>query len=139
METMEILLVVSGLLGFLAAAVHGVGGEIWVVRSLSPAELPSSRLGGSHLTMAMIHASWHITTVGFLAAGAALLLAGTAVEGDASRALAMLGAASFTGFAVVVVASGAGDTRSIRPFLTHPGPAILTATAALAWWGALSV
>lgn len=135
---MDGLLILSGVLGLLAAAVHGVGGELWVVRKLSPAELPPSRLGSSRLTMAMIHASWHITTVGFLAAGTALLLAGTAVEGDASRALAMLGAASFTGFAAVVVASGAGDTRSLRPFLTHPGPAILTATAVLAWWGALS-
>lgn len=136
---MDALLIVSGSLGFLAAAVHGVGGEIWVVRKLSPAELPSSFLGNSRLTKAMIHASWHITTVGFLAAGAALFLAGTAVEGDAARALAILGAASFTGFAAVVVPSGAGDTRSVKPFLTHPGPALLTATAALAWWGTLSL
>jgi hypothetical protein len=134
---MDVPLIISGSLGFLAAAVHGLGGEILVVRKLSPAQLPPSYFGGPRVTKAMIHASWHITTVGFAAAGAALLLAGTAVEGDASRALAMFGAASFTGFAAVVVASGAGDTRSLRPLLAHPGPAALTATAALAWWGAL--
>jgi hypothetical protein len=136
---MDAALIISGSLGLLAAAVHGVGGEIWVVRKLSPAELPSTRLGGSRLTKAMIHASWHITTVGFLASAVALLLAGSSVDGDAARALAALGAASFSGFAAVVVASGAGDTRSLKPFLTHPGPVILTATAALAWWGTLSI
>ena len=136
---MDVLLIVSGSLALTGAAIHGLGGELWVIRQLSPAELPASRLGGPRLTMAMIHASWHMTTVGFLAAGIALLLAGTAVEGEASRALAMFGAASFTGFAAVAVASGVVDSRSVKALLGHPGPAILTATAALAWWGALTI
>ncbi|MGH2956466.1 MAG: hypothetical protein ACRDL6_05660 [Solirubrobacterales bacterium] len=133
----SVLLIVAGSLALLGAAVHGAGGEVLVVRRLSPGMLPASRLGGPNMTMAMIHASWHMTTVAFLAAGIALMLSGTVVEGDASRALAMLAAGAFTGFAAVAVVSGAAQTRSLRPLFEHPGPAILIATAGLAWWGAL--
>ena len=136
---MDVPLIVAGSLAVLAAAVHGAGGEILVVRKLSPAALPPSRLGGPKLTMAMIHASWHMTTVAFLAAGIALLLSGTVVEGDAARALAMPAAAAFTGFAAVAAVAVAANTRSLRPLFEHPGPAILSATAALAWWGALGL
>lgn len=136
---MDAPLIVAGLLGVLAAAVHGAGGELLVVRRLTPGTLPSTRFGGPRTSMAMIHASWHITTVAFLASGIALLVSGTAVEGDASRGLALSAAAAFTGFATVVVALGAADTRSLRPLLKHPGPAALSVTAALAWWGALSI
>ncbi len=134
---MDLPLIVAGSLAIIGAAVHGAGGEVLVVRKLSAAELPPSRLGGPRLTMAMIHASWHMTTVAFLAVGVALLLAGTSLDEDASRALAVLGAVAFTGFAATAIASGAGDTRSLRPLVKHPGPALLTLTAVLAWLGAL--
>ncbi len=42
-----------------------------------------------------------------------------------------------TGFAAVVVGLGAADTKSPRSLFRHPGPIVLTATAALAWWGAV--
>jgi hypothetical protein len=35
------------------------------------------------------------------------------------------------------VGLGAAYTQSPRSLFRHPGPAVLTATAALAWWGAL--
>jgi hypothetical protein len=38
---------------------------------------------------------------------------------------------------VVVDGLAAGSARFPRLLLHHPGPALLTATAALAWWGAL--
>ena len=58
------------------------------------------------------------------------------------RAIAVVAAAAFTGFAVLAIALGtAYSPRSplAHPaeLLTHPGPAVLAATAALAWWGAL--
>lgn len=84
----------------------------------------------------MVHASWHIATVAFVAAAAALLLAGTAVEGDAARALGLLGAAAISGYAAVVLLLGAAGL-SPRAFFQHPAPSLLTLTAALAWWGAL--
>ena len=40
------------------------------------------------------------------------------------------------GVPAVAVVLGAA-TQSPRSLLLHPGPAVLTATAALAWWGAL--
>jgi hypothetical protein len=125
-------MIAAGCLAVVAAAVHGVAGEVLVVGKLSPAFLPSSRFGGPRATKAMIHVTWHITTVAFLAVGVALVLAGSVLDDDAARAIGLLAAAVFTGFAAVAV--GMASPRSL---LRHPAPAVLTATAALAWWGAL--
>jgi hypothetical protein len=76
-------LIVAGFVSILGAAIHGVGGEVLIVRRLSPGTLPS------------------------------------------------------TGFAALAVALGAANRKSSRSLLRHPGPAVLTATAALAWWGVL--
>jgi hypothetical protein len=130
---MNVPLIAAGSLAILGAAVHGVGGEVLVVRKLATAMLPSSRFGGPRATMTMIHATWHMTTVGFLTVGSALLLAGSVLDGDTARAIALLAAGASTGFAAVAVGLGA----SPRSLLRHPAPAMLTATAALAWWGAL--
>jgi hypothetical protein len=130
-------LILAGSLATLAAAIHGIGGEVLVVRKLSLDVLPSTRFGGPRMTQAMIHVSWHIATVAFLAVGVALLVAGTVVDGDAARALRLAGAGAFTGFAAVALALGALRTGSPRALLRHPGPIVLGATAALAWWGAL--
>jgi hypothetical protein len=129
-------LIAAGALALVGAAVHGAGGEILVVRKLSPEALPSTRFGGPRMTKTMIHASWHMTTVGFLTVGCALLLSGSVLDGDAARAISIVAAAAATGFAGIAVGMG-GRTQSPRSLLRHPGPAVLTATAALAWWGAL--
>ena len=51
---MNVPLILAGSLAVLGASVHGAGGEILVVRNLSPASLPGSRFGGPKATMAMI-------------------------------------------------------------------------------------
>jgi hypothetical protein len=130
-------LIVAGSLALVGAAVHGVGGELLVVRKLSVGTLPSSRFGGPTMTKAMIHVTWHLTTIAFLTVGVALLLSGSVLDGDTARAIGLLGAGAFTGFAALAVGLGAAYTRSPRSLLVHPGPAVLTATAALAWLGAL--
>jgi hypothetical protein len=130
-------LIVAGSLAILGAAVHGVGGEILVVRRLSPAMLPSSRFGGPRATKTMIHVTWHITTIAFLSVGSALLLSGSVLHGDAARGIGLLAAGASTGFAAVTVGLGAASSQSPRSLLRHPAPSVLTATAALAWWGAL--
>jgi hypothetical protein len=119
-------LVAAGCLAVAGAAIHGVGGEVLVVRKLSP---------GS--AKAMIHVTWHLTTVAFLAVGAALLLSGSVLDGDAARGIGIYSAGTTTGFAAVAVGLGAAHARSPRSLFRHPGPALLTVTAALAWWGAL--
>jgi hypothetical protein len=130
-------LIAAGCLAVLAAAVHGVAGERLVVRRLSAGTLPSSPFGGARMTMAMIHATWHLTTVAFCAVGVALLLSGSVLHGEAARGAGVVAAGAATGFAAVVVGLGVAHMRSPRTLLRHPGPAILTATAALAWWGVL--
>jgi hypothetical protein len=130
-------LIVAGSLAILGAAIHGVGGEVLVVRKLSPGTLPSSRFGGPRMTKSMIHATWHMTTIAFLTVGSALLLSGSVLHGDTARGIALVAAAASTGFAAIALGLGAAYTQSPRSLLRHPGPAVLTATAALAWWGAL--
>lgn len=130
-------LIVAGSLAVAGAAIHGVGGELLVVRKLSPANLPASRFGGASATKSMIHVTWHLTTIAFLTVGVSLLLAGAVLDGDAARGIGLVAAAAATGFAAVTVGLGVAYARSPRLLLRHPGPAVLTATAALAWWGAL--
>jgi hypothetical protein len=130
-------LIVAGSLALLGAAVHGVGGELFVVRRLSPATLPSSRFGGPRMTKAMIHVTWHLTTIAFLTVGSALLLAGSVLDGDAARGIGLVAAGAATGFAALALGLGAAYMRSPRSLFRHPAPAVLTLTAALAWWGAL--
>jgi hypothetical protein len=132
----NIALVVAGSISILGAAIHGAAGEILVVRKLSPGTLPSTRFGGSGMTRAMLHVTWHMATVGLLMVGCALLLAGSVLDGDAARDVALVAAAGSTGFAAVALALG-GSAQPLRSVVRHPGPAVLTATAALAWWGAL--
>jgi hypothetical protein len=132
----DVPLIAAGSLALLAAAIHGIGGEVWVVRKLSLETLPSSRFGGARMTMAMIHVTWHVTTLAFLTVGCALLVAGTALEGDAARAIGVVGAAAFTGFALLGLGLG-GATASPRALIRHPGPLAFVAIAALAWLGAV--
>jgi hypothetical protein len=130
-------LIGAGSLAVLASLVHGIGGEVLVVRKLSPEALSASPFGGPRTTRAMIHVTWHVTTIAFLTVGLALLLSGSVLEGDTARGVALCAAATSTGFAAVVVGLGAADSRSPRLLLRHPGPVVLTLTVALAWWGAL--
>jgi len=130
-------LILAGSLAVIGAAIHGVGGELLVVRKLSPEMLPSSRFGGPGMTKTMIHVAWHLTTVAFLTVGCALLLSGTVLDGDAARGIGLVAAAASTGFAALTVGLGGTYRHFPRSLLRHPGPVLLTATAALAWWGAL--
>ena len=134
---MDVALILAGLLAILAAAIHGVAGELLVMRKLSPGTLPPSRFGGPGATRTMIHATWHMTTLAFLTVGSALLLAGSVLDDDAARAIGLLAAVAFTGFAALAAGLGVANSRSSRSLLRHPGPAVLAATAALAWWGSL--
>src|SRR6266849_4375131 len=133
---MNVQLIVAGSLAILGAAIHGVGGEVLVVRELSAGMLPSSRFGGPGMTKSMIHITWHMTTIAFLTVGSALLLSGSVLHGDTARGIGLVAAAASTGFAALAVGLGAAGTRSPRSLFRHPGPVALTLIAALAWWGA---
>lgn len=134
---MNIAFVAAGVIAVLGAAVHGIAGELLVVRKILSTTLPPTRFGGPAMTKAMLHVTWHVTTVAFLTIGCALVLAGSVIHGEAARALALFAAGGATGFAAVIVGLGAASTRSPRALLRHPGPLLLGAVAALAWWGAL--
>jgi hypothetical protein len=133
----NVLLLAAGSLAILGAAIHGGAGEVLVVRKLSPATLPASSLGGPRTTKAMIHVTWHMTTVAFLSAGVALLLSGSVLDGDAARGIAMVAAAACTGFAAIAIVLGVAYARSPKSLFRHPAAILLTAAATLAWLGAL--
>ena len=59
-------------------------------RRLSPGMLPSSRFGGPRSTKAMIHVTWHLTTIAFVTVGFALLLSGSVLHGDTARGIALV-------------------------------------------------
>jgi len=134
---MNVPLIVAGSLAILGTAIHGVGGEVFVVRKLSPEVLPSNAFGGPRTTKLMIHVTWHLTTIAFLTVGFALLLSGAVLQGDAARGIGLVAAAASTGFAAIAMGLTAAYTHSPRSLFRHPGPVLLTATAALAWWGVL--
>ena len=83
---MDVPLIIAGSIAIVGAAIHGVGGEVLVVRELSKEKLPSTRFGGPGMTKAMIHVTWHLTTIAFLTVGSALVLSGSVLQGDAARA-----------------------------------------------------
>ena len=130
---MNVPLILAGSLAIVGAVIHGVGGEVLVARKLSPAMLPPSPFGGPRATKAMIHVTWHLTTIAYVTVGSALLLSGSVLHGDAARGIGLLAAGTSTGFAAVAV----GLAASPRSLLRHPGPAMLIVTAALAWWGTI--
>jgi hypothetical protein len=136
-DLVDVPLIVAGSLAILGAAIHGVGGEVLVVRKLSPETLPPSRFGGPKTTKSMIHVTWHMTTIAFLTVGFALLLAGSVLDGEAARGIGLVAAGAATGFAAIAVGLGVAYSRSLRSLFRHPAAVVLTATAALAWWGAL--
>jgi hypothetical protein len=138
---MNVPLIVAGLLALVATAIHGVAGELLVIRRLAPESLPSTRFGGGSMTKAMIHVTWHIATVAFLTVACALILSGTVLDGDAAQALSLTAAAAATGFAALALGVGAatqgGARQAVASLGRHPGPVALAAMAAFAWWGAL--
>ncbi|TMK98335.1 MAG: hypothetical protein E6G34_11890 [Actinobacteria bacterium] len=134
---MNVALILAGSLAILGAAIHGVGGEVLIVRKLSPGTLPSTRFGGPGATKSMLHVTWHMTTVAFLTVGSALLLSGSVLHGDSARGIGLLAAGASSGFAALAVGLPAAHTHSARSLFRHPAPAVLILTAALAWWGAL--
>ncbi|HKP89494.1 MAG TPA: hypothetical protein VJT75_05910 [Thermoleophilaceae bacterium] len=133
---MDAALIAAGSLGLAGAAIHGVAGELLVVRRLSADRLPATRFGGPRATMTMIHVTWHTTTAAFVTVACALLLAGTVLDGDAARGVALVAAAAASSFAAIALVLG-GAALSPRGLLRHPGPLMLTSVAVLAWVGAL--
>ncbi|MDP9343450.1 MAG: hypothetical protein M3Q23_15435 [Actinomycetota bacterium] len=85
------------------------------------------------MTKAMIRATWHMTTIAFVTIGSALVLSGSVLHGDTARGIGLVAAGASTGFAALAV--GGAFTQAPRALLRHPGPALLTAVAVLAWSG----
>ena len=131
---MDLPLIIAGSIAVVSAALHVAGGEA-LMRRVSPEVLPRQGPGGQRQTKMEIHINWQLVTITFLVLGVGLLLSGSVLDGDSARALALFAAATVTCFAVLA----AGLVAAYSSVLLHGAPAALTAVAALAWWGALSL
>jgi hypothetical protein len=134
----DVPLIIAGSIAVVSAASHAVGGEA-LMKRVSPEGLPPEGSGGTRQTKMEIHINWQWASITFLVLGVGLLLSGSALDGDSARALGLFAAGAVTGFAVLAVGLVAAYTRSPRSVVLHGAPAGLTAVAALAWWGALSI
>jgi hypothetical protein len=134
----DVPLIIAGSIAVVSAAIHAVGGEA-LMRRVSPEMLPPEGPGGRRQTKMEIHINWQWASTTFLAVGVGLLLSGSVLDGDSARALGLFAAGLVSGFAVLAIGLVAAYMRSPRSVLLHGAPAFLTAVAALAWWGALSL
>jgi hypothetical protein len=67
-----------------------------------------------------------------------LIAAGSAWDGAAAEGGALVAAIALTGCVAVTLAILGMTERSLRGFVTHPGPGLMVATAAMAWLGVAS-
>ena len=132
---MNVPFVVAGALALLAAAIHGVVGEQLVVMKLRRETLPSSRFGSSSVTLIMIRATWHITTLAFLVMGAGLVACSPEPLRRACEGVGRVSALAFASFFVLAIGLVIPHIRRRAP-LRHPAPLIFAIVAALSWWGA---
>lgn len=137
---MNVPFAVAGVLSLVAAAVHGIAGEVVVVTKLRTEALSPSPFGGPSMTKLMIRATWHITTIAFVVIGSAMVACAPAASSEACRGIGRVAAISYTGFAALTVglAAATQGPRAMlrnRTLLRHPAPLIFGLVAALAWWG----
>jgi hypothetical protein len=132
----NIPLLIAGVLSFVGAAIHGIVGDVLLVRRIDPGGLPSTRFGGPAASKFLIRVSWHLLTATFVVLGAAMVVCGFDDSHDACRRTGILAGSAFSAFAAITIVSG---VRAIGPrgLFRHPAPAAFTVIAVLAWWGAV--
>jgi hypothetical protein len=133
---MNIPFLVAGAMAAVAAGIHGIAGDA-ILRRIDVGALPGSRFGSPRGTGLMIRVSWHMVTSTFAVLGVALLVCGLDDAREGSTGIGILAASAFSVFAAMAIAGGL--RRGPRFLLRHPGPPMLAAIAALAWWGAAGV
>jgi hypothetical protein len=138
---MNVPLLLAGVTSFAGAAIHGIVGDVLLVRRIDSGSLPSTRFGGPAASKFLIRVSWHLLTATFVVLGAAMFVCGLFVCGfddahDACRSTAILSASAFSAFAAITIASSVRMSGT-QGLFRHPAPAAFTVIAVLAWWGAL--
>jgi hypothetical protein len=133
---MNVPLLFAGLVSFGGAAIHGIVGDVLLVRRIDPGSLPSTRFGGPAASKFLVRVSWHLLTATFVVLGAAMFVCGFHEAHDACRSTAILCASAFSAFATITIASTIRMSGP-RGLFRHPAPAAFTVIAVLAWWGAL--
>ena len=134
---MNVPFLVAGVMSIAGACIHGVGGEILVVRKLT--DLPSTTFGGRSMTKSMIQISWHIVTIGFLTFGVGMAVCGGSAGSGACDGIGLAAASAFTAIAAMtfgVLIHQMGVRQVVRTVLfRHQAPLAFVVVATLAWAG----
>lgn len=130
---MNVPFAAAGALALAGAAIHGLAGHRMVLARLP--RLEPTPFGGASATRLMIVATWHIATIAFASLGAGLVWC-AASGGPACTGVGRVSGLAFGGFSALVIGLPLASGASPRMLLRHPAPALLSAVAALAWWGA---
>ena len=135
---MNIPLVIAGGIALVTALIHGIVGDVALVRKIKVEALPSTPFGGPAGSKALIRASWHLLALVFAILAIALFVSGIRDSSDFAPGVAYLAGAMYTAFAVTTM--GVAIARSgARGLVTHPAPLIFTVGCAVIWWGAIGV
>lgn len=131
---MNVQFLIAGALALLASSIHGIAGEKLLVMKLRHESLPTSRFGGTSMTLMMIRGTWHVTTLAFLVIGSALFVCTPATSSEACVGVGRVSAIAFASFFMLTIGLGARDfLRNIR---RHQAPIAFALIAVLSWWGA---
>ncbi|HZP10973.1 MAG TPA: hypothetical protein VFB36_00985 [Nevskiaceae bacterium] len=130
---MNFALACAGALSVAAAAVHGIVGDR-LVRRIDRHALPKSPIGGPNSTFGLIHVSWHLVTIVFLLAGAALFAISTSGNAALVRGVGIFLAAMYACFGLFAI--GYSFARLPSALLKHPAPIGFVVVTALICWGA---
>lgn len=128
-------LMVAGGLALLAAAIHGIAGDL-LLRKIARDALPANAVGGPETSRTMVRVSWHLVTLTFGLSGLALLYVGLDTTTRAAPSLLAFLGVLYACFALFVVAGGIAQRRLL---FRHPAPLGLSAIAVLIWWGMTSM
>ena len=132
---MNVPFLVAAALAVAASAIHGIVGEVIIVRRIHTEHLPASRFGPPGATAAIIRVSWHLVTAAMGVVGISLAACGGSEATGACVGVGRVAAAMFGTF-VLVAAAVVGPSRFRRSLARHQAPLAFAAIAVLAWIGA---
>jgi hypothetical protein len=128
---MEVL--AAGVLSILLGIGHETLGVVWVLPRLTPDRLEPTPFGSSSMTVAMVHATWHIVTVFALGMGTILVLIASDSAADVKQILLRVLSVMWLGATVAAMASALPRVRGVRDLFRLPVPVLFMVVSVLCW------
>ncbi|MEW6369087.1 MAG: hypothetical protein AB1714_31050 [Acidobacteriota bacterium] len=130
---MNISLLSAGILSALAGLIHPVAGEYLIVRHLDGSHLRPTPFGDGDITRRILRGAWHFITLDFLLSAVILLALAFSCVPAGAREMSRFISLHFFGYALIIwIVAG---HRFVHVLIHVPQWILLSAIAALAWWG----